>query len=365
MSRLGMMLIGLLLAPLAWAGCDWPEWHGFKEAYIGPEGRVIDPVDGRDITTSEGQSYGMFFALVADDREAFERLLRWTEENLAEGDLTARLPAWLWGRDEQRQWSVLDDNSASDSDLWIAYALLEAGRLWQIRKYRVLGTLLLQRIAREEVMDIPGLGMMLLPGRIGFAKESHWTLNPSYLPPQLLARFAELEGPWREMRGNNLRLWLESAPRGLVPDWISWHGSRGWQPAETSGSRGSYDAIRSYLWAGMLAGGDPDRVRLLEHLQPMVELTTDAGPPERVDAQTGEAVGRGPVGFSAALLPMLQNGALADAQRRRLATNPPGDQAYYDSVLTLFGLGWDQRRYRFDEAGKLLPEWDQSCAINH
>ena len=36
------------------------------------------PAEGRRITTSEGQSYALFFALVNDDRETFARLLDWT-----------------------------------------------------------------------------------------------------------------------------------------------------------------------------------------------------------------------------------------------------------------------------------------------
>ncbi len=37
------------------------------------------------ITTSEGQSYGMFFA--GGDRAAFDNLLDWTQNNLAQGSL--------------------------------------------------------------------------------------------------------------------------------------------------------------------------------------------------------------------------------------------------------------------------------------
>lgn len=107
-----------------------------------------------------------FFALVADDQPMFERLLAWTENNLAAGDLTSRLPAWLWGQNSQNNWDILDPNSASDADILIAYNLLEAGRLWGNRRYLIMGTLLLQRIAQEEVMDIPGLGQMLLPGKL-------------------------------------------------------------------------------------------------------------------------------------------------------------------------------------------------------
>ena len=35
----------------------------------------------------------------------------------------AHLPGWLWGKKSDDQWTVLDSNSASDSDLWIAFAI--------------------------------------------------------------------------------------------------------------------------------------------------------------------------------------------------------------------------------------------------
>ena len=176
---------------------------------------------------------------------------------------------------------MLDANSASDADLWIAYNLLEAGRLWKSRRYQTLGTLLLQRIGREEVADIPGLGLMLLPGKVGFVAEDRWRLNPSYLPPQLLARFAALNGPWRAMRQVNQRLWLDTAPHGFSPDWVVWRVGAGWQPDTVKPNVGSYDAIRVYLWAGMLADDDEHKAALLERFQPMAQLTAKQGvPPE-------------------------------------------------------------------------------------
>ena len=160
----GALLLWALCSLPAQAVCHWPEWDHFRQHYISEEGRVIDPAEGRRITTSEGQSYALFFALVNDDRETFARLLDWTERQLARGDLTGFLPSWLWGRQQDGNWGVLDANSASDSDLWIAYSLLEAGRLWDNHSYSALGTLLLRRIAREEVATLPGLGPVLLPG---------------------------------------------------------------------------------------------------------------------------------------------------------------------------------------------------------
>lgn len=360
----------LLLASFgSTAACDWPAWQRFKQDYISEGGRVIDPSNPRQITTSEGQSYGLFFALVADDRETFDRLLSWTENNLSAGDLTARLPAWLWGQRNGNSWDILDPNSASDADLWIAYSLLEAGRLWDIRRYKTMGTLLLQRIAKEEVVNIPGLGEMLLPGKIGFSNEDRWRLNPSYLPPQLLARFASLAGPWKEMVDANQRLWLETAPHGFSPDWVVWQKDKGWQPDETQPNIGSYDAIRSYLWAGMLPNDSPQKTALIQRFQPMAEITQQQGiPPERTDALTGKTSGDGPVGFSAALLPFLAsnpapfNQQVLSEQQKRVQDSPPGADAYYSAVLTLFGQGWTEHRYSFNRQGELQSSWNSQCA---
>src|SRR5215470_3220810 len=105
---------------------DWQSlWKSYAAKFMDNQIRVIDR-DSGDRTTSEGQAYAMFFALVANDRTRFDGLLRWTELNLAAGDLTAQLPAWLWGHDTGDRWGVLDANAAADADVWMAYALLEA-----------------------------------------------------------------------------------------------------------------------------------------------------------------------------------------------------------------------------------------------
>src|SRR5579864_6518785 len=94
-------------APPAWP----PLWNSYVNRFMDDQVRVIDHDDG-DRTTSEAQAYAMFFALVANDRSRFDGLLRWTETNLASGDLSANLPAWLWGRDQKtNRWGVLDGNS--------------------------------------------------------------------------------------------------------------------------------------------------------------------------------------------------------------------------------------------------------------
>jgi endoglucanase len=131
-----------------------------------------------------GQAYGLFFALVANDRRTFDTILAWTENNLAQGDLSAHLPAWL-GRAPDGAWRVLDANAASDADLWIAYTLVEAGR-WHERSYP-RAALLAKRVLDTETASVPGLGLTLLPGPTGFKlANGQWRVNPSYSPPQVI-----------------------------------------------------------------------------------------------------------------------------------------------------------------------------------
>src|SRR5215470_19858859 len=96
---------------------DWQSlWKSYAAKFMDNQIRVIDH-DAGDRTTSEGQAYAMFFALVANDRPRFDGLLHWTELNLADGDLSSHLPAWLWGQRQDKSWGVRDANSAADADL--------------------------------------------------------------------------------------------------------------------------------------------------------------------------------------------------------------------------------------------------------
>ena len=128
-------------------------WEAYAGRFISGDGRVVDPMRG-DLTTSEGQSYALFFALVNNDRTRFDLLFKWTSANLAAGDLGEHLPAWEWGKGKDGHWGVLDVNSAADSDLWIAYDLLQAGRLWNEKSYTQLGMALAAQIVRSRAGEI-------------------------------------------------------------------------------------------------------------------------------------------------------------------------------------------------------------------
>ena len=343
--------------------CDavrsWPAWTDTQQRMISAQGRVIDHSDSRLITTSEGQSYAMFFALVHNDQALFRRLVQWTQDNLADGDLSSNLPAWLWGRKPDGQWGVLDPNSASDSDLWIAYSLLEAGRLWKERGYTVMGNQLLAQMGTREVVDLPGFGSMMLPAPIGFTESEYWRLNPSYLPPQLAQRAAiERSNPWQDVARNTPRFLLDTSPKGISPDWISWTSKKRFEPTDERQTIGSYDAIRVYLWIGMLASDAPQSAKLRAHFERIGELVNDQGQvAEKIDVATAVGSSWAGPGFSAALLPLLKGRAV---QARLLANVERGlasKMGYYNQMLTLFGHGWFEGRYQFDADGRLEPAW--------
>lgn len=355
------------------AGCArWPGWVTFKQQFVSEDGRVIDRSDARLHSTSEGQAYGMFLALVANDRRTFDLLLRWTENNLAGGDLSARLPGWQWGRRDDATWGLLDANAASDADVWMAYALGQAGRLWGEPRYTALGTRLADRALREETAWVPGLGRVLLPGPVGFGpwrRDGRLSarLNASYLALPVLRWLAVHADPaWHAVLDSSLQVLREGAPLGLASDWVLVEAAEGaaprwhWGQAQTD-RVGSYNAIRVYLWLGLTAPQDPARRALLDHFAPMADLVARTGvPPESIDALLGTGSGTAPVGFSAALMPFLQALGRTDAaaqQHARLQAQPPRPGAYYEQVLSLFALGFRDARYRFDEDGRLLPDW--------
>lgn len=363
--RILLSVFFLLTAASATAAdcSNWPDWGKFRTHFIEESGRVIDPSTPDSRTTSEGQAYSMFFALVANDQESFSRILRWTEDNLAAGDLTSRLPAWLWGKKTDGSWGVLDRNAAADADLWMAYTLIEAGHLWKKPKYRALGELLAVRILREETTRLSGLGLVLLPGPQGFRLQNNAVrMNPSYLPIQVMRRLSALypKSEWKQLANSAAETIIRSSPSGFAPNWVRYSPQRGFYP--DSDTKGSFDAIRVYLWAGMLANDDPIHGSLAKTFAPMAKyIEENVAPPLAIETREGltEGSGPGPAGFSAAVLPLLvalNKPELAHQQRLRVDARAPSERSdnYFEQALTLYSLGWMERRYRFAQDGSLM-----------
>lgn len=361
------------------AACAWPLYQQFLSRFVQADGRVLDPSTKEQQSTSEGQSYGMVFALMVNDRATFDRLWQWSVANLGAGNLQDKLPAWQWGHRADGSWGVIDANPASDADLWFAFALLEAARLWKQPRYGEQARALLKLVAKQEVVSLPGFGTMLLPAPQGFVQGNadgprQWRLNASYLPVPLLRRLAAAEpsGPWGTLATQAGKLVDAVAKQGIVPDWSAYRSDAagtGFLTDPDKGDVSSYDAIRVYLWAGVTPRGDAAGRMLMKALAPQAQrMAGRAAPPERMHADSGAVDGDGPAGFSAALVPFLQaaGSPAAAVQRTRAETmidSATGKSAatYYDTVLGLFGLGFAEGRYRFAPSGQLELEWEKTC----
>ena len=332
----------------------WDKWDAFKSANVNDSFRVVDYSDNRRITTSEGQSYAMFFALVAGDKEAFRKLLQWTENNLASGDITKNKPAWLWGKNGSN-WGVIDNNNAADSDMWIAYCLLEAGRLWMRPDYAAKGRAMMD-LLKKDVRDVKGLGKVLLPGYKGFEQPDFVTLNPSYYPVFILRRFALEDKEWNAVTEGTVRALVRSAPRGYAPDWVRF--DRQGKVRNEKGADyvlGSYNAIRTYMWAAMMSPADPVRDVLVEQFEPFAKLTRETNmPPEKINVITGERQGYGSPGFAACVLELLGNGPTQNYLRTVIENDPIIGENYYRNTLMVYAIGFDRGLYRFDRNGYLI-----------
>jgi endo-1,4-beta-D-glucanase Y len=223
--------IAALLWPIATACCAsscssggdsaWDDWNRYATRFVQADGRVID-LTFEQKSTSEGQSYGLFFALIANDRPRFDAILNWTNLNLGNGQLGNELPGWLWGKRDDGSWGIKDRNSAADGDLWTAYALIEAGRLWQSPVYAALGRKLLDLVAQKEITTV-GADTWLLPAPVGFKRDDGGLrFDPSYVPPFQFRYF----GSDRSARSvdENARQYQKHMPEmfthGIAPDLV-------------------------------------------------------------------------------------------------------------------------------------------------
>lgn len=161
-------------------------WDSYKRHFV-KDGRIIDPYRN-NITTSEGQSYALLRSVWIDDREAFDEILEWTNDNLLNSE---GLYAWKFGENEQGINTILDSGSATDADQDIALALLFAHKRWRDQIYLELAKDVIRNIWQYEVKEMHG-NYYLLAGNWGKEKEGILT-NPSYMSPYIYRIFQEVD----------------------------------------------------------------------------------------------------------------------------------------------------------------------------
>ena len=345
-QALALLLPLLLIAPAP--ASEFREWDSFRNLHVTTAGAVEDHRAEGDVITSESQSYALFFALAANEPEIFRRILEFTSVNLAGGALEERLPAWKY-----QDGKIQDPNNATDADLFIAYSLVEAGRLWNKPEYTALGLAVLRNIMAATVYPHPVLGPLILPARQGFvAKDGTVTLNPSYYPPFVIARLS-LEDPDFARAGyNTLAQIIRGSGAGFAPDWM--HFTARGELLTLPDDRGTWDATRVYLWLGLTADSDPVKKLMLpvyRNISVMAGRTLKA--PDNNDFYQGIISGNGGPAFQAPLGVMNQDRGAA--LFRTLTSAHVFDRGeYYGHALTVFAEGYHRNIIRFDRHGRLI-----------
>ena len=229
-------------------------WNYYKNNFIKSYGQVIDPQAG-NVTTSEGQSYGMLRAALMNDNEAFKGIWLWTQHNL-QHRLDDKLISWKWKGGKQ-----VESANATDADLDIALALIFASKIFNNPVYLEDARKIIADIWRQTVVNIQGT-YYLLPGeKVTIGRDPGYLLNPSYFSPAHYRIFAEVDTDksrnWLKLANDSyvvlqrLKRW-NTTTISLPPNWVLVHAANGsFLSADKYIEQGSadyfsYDAFRIF-----------------------------------------------------------------------------------------------------------------------
>ncbi len=260
------------------------EWRAFKSRFLSDDGRIIDNGNG-GVSHSEGQGWGLLFAVAANDQASFDLILGWTARVLRRPH--DALHAWRYVPKDQP--SVLDLNNAVDGDMFIATALIHAGRMWGRPDHLLVAAAIGRDILRLLVRRV-GHFTVLLPGAEGFETPDAIVINPSYYAFPMITELARIvpSRQWDALQRDGRTL-IERGRFGrwaLPPDWLrigkadaALSPAPGWPP------RFSYDAIRVplwWIWQRLPVGGMIESVKQLWLAPPPFVV------PAWVDLETNE-----------------------------------------------------------------------------
>jgi endo-1,4-beta-D-glucanase Y len=194
--------------------------------------RVVRPENNHD-TVSEGIGYGMLFAVYANDRTTFDGLWSYAQKYLDANGLMN------WNIDSSG--NVIGKGAATDADEDMAYALVQADKIWP-GSYSQSAHTLINAIAAHEIsannLPTPGDGW-----------GTTQTVNPSYLAPHYYHTFSTYtgDGKWDAVLSAT-NSFLEKAANqttGLVPDWLNADMSTPVMSFDAHTKGYYYDAIRT------------------------------------------------------------------------------------------------------------------------
>lgn len=244
--------------------CLKKSYEYYKKNFMSKDGRIID-YDKNNITTSEGQSYIMLRSLVMDDKPTFDLTYNWAKNNLARKD---HLFSWLWGENSKGEYKLLDENSATDADVDIAFALLLAYEKWHESRYLQDAQEIIHSIWDNETRRVDS-HLILMPGA-NQNKDDKIEINPSYFAPyefRFFQKYDEMHD-WNCLIDSSyyyLNLVMAKTDTHLPPNWFLLENG---QIVLEDGVKSdfSYDAVRVFvrIYMDYLRTGEKRALPILE-----------------------------------------------------------------------------------------------------
>ena len=240
------IILGAALVLLA-ASSPAADWKTYQKTFVSADGRVADFFQN-SISHSEGQGYGLLLALMNGDRPAFERIFKWTTENLQVR--RDALFAWSWGKRANGNWNVIDYNNASDGDILIAFALLKAANRWGHPPFREAALRIVRDIRAYLAVTADDF-QLIAPAYFGFDGQARNSFNTGYLVLPAFDEFAKADDKafWQRTLKDSQRLLSKAAfSRLKLPaDWVALENGQVTIAAARSPVFG-YEAIRVPLY---------------------------------------------------------------------------------------------------------------------
>ncbi len=204
-------------------------WNSYLANYWHSNGQVMDPANN-NVTTSEAEGYTLLRAVWQNDPQVFSTTWQWTANHMQRSD---KLFSWLWGSLDSSSNGVMANqggqNTASDADTDIAFALVMASGRWGNQSYLQAAEAIIPAIWNEEVVTIKGQPY-LTADNLESASPTP-LLNPSYFEPYAYRVFANLDSShaWLALVNQSYTT-IQAASQqqlgspssdNLPPDWVA------------------------------------------------------------------------------------------------------------------------------------------------
>ncbi len=346
-------------------------WSGYRQAFVQPDGRVVDPTRG-GVTTSEGQSYALLRAVWMGDWGTFQTVWRWTASHLQVGGGSPFASLWSNG-------SIADHNSATDANSDIALALLFAARRFDDPALHQQALTVLNALWQDDVTSIGGMNVLTAGNWAARQATPGPVINPSYFAPYAYRTFAveDPAHPWSSLVDSSYQLLDECSNAvldgtraiGLPPNWCAISRATGRVvsfPTIANADDYGYDAFR-VMWRVALDALWNDKSRARSYLESSAFLRTRWSTDHRLDpvyAHDGSVVSSyddptvygGDIGNFAITDPA----GAAQIEQVLLASFHPSSPAYFGDPQNYYEQNWVW--FGLALAGGLLIDLDRGSA---